>query len=255
MRNRRMEKYYKSSSKVSSRCLKNEELYRTIYDTSEYTNIEGIASIEKTNQIDLTQIQEFLKKMENKEEPKIDDNVNKPKEIHKTQTSVMDDEVKNYDIRDVLNKAKTERPQQNMEHYQLNNTHYNIFKKIKMEELASEQELKELIHTITNTSMLNKLEDRELSLNLLSSLQAGEETMIREKQELEEQEKTDINIDQIDKSFFTSGLNFCDEDFEDLKDLNKNLKKSNFLIKALTFLIIFIIIAAVIYFIYTIYKP
>ena len=62
MRNRRMEKYYKSSSKVSSRCLKNEELYRTIYDASEYTNIEGIASIEKTNQIDLTQIQEFLKK-------------------------------------------------------------------------------------------------------------------------------------------------------------------------------------------------
>ena len=255
MRNRRMEKYYKSSSKVSSRCLKNEELYRTIYDASEYTNIEGIASIEKTNQIDLTQIQEFLKKTEKKEEPEIDDNVNSLKETPKIQTPVMDDEIKTYDIRDVLNKAKTERPQQNTEHYQLNNTHYNIFKKIKMEEPASEQELKELIHTITNTSMLNKLEDRELSLNLLSSLQAGEETMIREKQELEEQEKTDINIDQIDKSFFTSGLNFCDEDFEDLKDLNKNLKKSNFLIKALTFLIILIIISVVIYVIYTIYKP
>ena len=57
----RMEKYYRTNSNIKSRSLKNEKLYRTIYDVGEYTNIEGIASIEKTNQIDLTQIQELLK--------------------------------------------------------------------------------------------------------------------------------------------------------------------------------------------------
>ena len=50
----RMEKYYRTNSNIKSRSLKNEKLYRTIYDVGEYTNIEGIARAEKTNQIDLT---------------------------------------------------------------------------------------------------------------------------------------------------------------------------------------------------------
>ncbi len=256
MKKRRMEKYYKLNNDVNSRCLKNQELYHTIYDTSEYTNIEGIANIEKTNQIDLTQIHELLKQVEPKKESQISQAVTRRREETPTTTAtILEDENKNYDIRDVLTKAKTERPPKDPGHYQLNNTHYNIFKKIKLEEPDSPEELKELIHTITNTSMLNKLEDRDLSLNLLSSLQASEETMIREKEELKNQDKTDVNIDQIDKSFFTSSLNFCEEDFEDLKDIKKTLKKNNFLIKALTSLLIITILSIIIYFLYNFYKP
>ena len=57
--------------------------------------------------------------------------------------------------------------------------------------------------------MLNKLEDRELSLNLLSSLQAGEETMIREREQADNEEEVEdvekliaILIKLIDHFYF-----------------------------------------------------
>ena len=257
----RMEKYYRTNSNIKSRSLKNEKLYRTIYDVGEYTNIEGIASIEKTNEIDLTQIQELLKSAQKKQEPEMHESMLTKKEPLNVGISLMEDEEKIYDIRDVLNKAKMERGEKPEDYRQLNNTQYDILKKIRLDEPVEEQELKELINTITNTSMLNKLEDRELSLNLLSSLQAGEETMIREREqadneeEVKDVEKTDSNIDKIDRSFFTSSFNFSDDDFEDLKDIKKTLKKNNFMIKALTFLITVIIISAAVYIVYNFYKP
>ncbi|MDD2181318.1 MAG: hypothetical protein PHW32_03000 [Bacilli bacterium] len=257
-----MEKYYRTNNNIKSRSIKNEGLYRTIYDMGEYTNIEGIASIEKTNQIDLTQIQELLRSVEQKDRVINQTPIPEKVETSNVGVALLNEEEKSYDIRDVLSKAKTERGEVKSDYRQLNNTQYNILKKIKLDEPIEEQELKELIHTITNTSMLNKLEDKELSLNLLSSLQAGEETMIRDQEKLanvvaEENEKTenlDATIEEIDKSFFTSSMSFSDEDFEDLKDIKKNLKKNNLSIKALTFLLIVVIISAIGYIVYTIYQ-
>ena len=54
----RMERYYKSSASVQREqnvmkiCIK-------IYEDAEYTNIEGITSIEKTNEIDLSKIKRY----------------------------------------------------------------------------------------------------------------------------------------------------------------------------------------------------
>ena len=152
----RMERYYRANGKLKSRAAKNEDLYRTIYDMGEYSNIEGIASIEKTNQIDLTQIQELLKSVDSHNKKEVPQPVaEKSEQTSSVGVSLMDDEEKSYDIRDVLNKAKTERGQTSSEHHHLNNTQYNILKKIKLDEPIEkdEQELKELIHTITNTSM------------------------------------------------------------------------------------------------------
>ena len=42
----RMERYYNPPEK-KSRASKNKELYRTIYDEVEYSNVEGISVIEK----------------------------------------------------------------------------------------------------------------------------------------------------------------------------------------------------------------
>ena len=123
----RMEKYYRTNSNIKSRSLKNEKLYRTIYDVGEYTNIEGIASIEKTNQIDLTQIQELLKSAQ-KTKPEMRINAYK-KEPLNVGISLMEDEEKIYDIRDVLNKAKMERGEKPEDYRQLNNTQYDILKR------------------------------------------------------------------------------------------------------------------------------
>ncbi|NLM63309.1 MAG: hypothetical protein GX190_03240 [Mollicutes bacterium] len=261
----RMERYYKTG-KYRSRMEKNQELYRTMYDVGEYTNIEGIASIEKTNQIDLKQIQELLRKVNNEEKKEIQESVatKEPTSISTTIESIFDDEEKSYDIKDVLNKAKSERKDTSSKHHNLDNTQYNILKKLKINENKDysddeKHELKELIHTIANTDILNKLEDRELSLDLISSLKAGEETLIREREEMEKElnkedstqsEKT-AQLDNIDNSFFTSSLNFSEEDFEDLKDIGKTLKKNNLLIKILTILLVVIIISVAGYVAYT----
>lgn len=261
----RMERYYKTG-KYRSRMEKNQELYRTMYDVGEYTNIEGIASIEKTNQIDLKQIQELLRKVNNEEKKEIQESVatKEPTSISTTIESIFDDEEKSYDIKDVLNKAKSERKDTSSKHHNLDNTQYNILKKLKINENKDysddeKHELKELIHTIANTDILNKLEDRELSLDLISSLKAGEETLIREREEMEKElnkedstqsEKT-AQLDNIDNSFFTSSLNFSEEDFEDLKDIGKTLKKNNLLIKILTILLVVIIISVAGYVVYT----
>ncbi len=258
----RMERYYKTNNRVKSRAIKNADLYKTIYDVGEYTNIEGIASIEKTNQIDLEQIRQLLKSVEPKENTQTRETPTYSKEsAKKFTTSIIDNEEKSYDIRDVLNKAKTERGETNNDYRQLDNTQHNILKKIKIDEPIEEQELKELIHTITNTSMLNKMEDRELSLNLLSSLQSSEHTMANESKMIEENKnkyatsKCDTLIDEIDKSFFTSSMNFSEEDFEDLEDIKKNLKQNNILIKILTFILIAVVVSVILYIAYNFYQP
>ena len=103
--------------------------------------------------------------------------------------------------------------------------------------------LKELIHTISSTSMLNSMDDNELSLDLLYDLKATENTNIvdndsikkilaeAKKNEQEKQVKPEKH--EVDKSFYTSSLGFKEEDFEELNDIKNNLKTNNILIKIL----------------------
>ena len=45
----RMEKYHSNASNVGKRSVRNEGLYKDIYENKEYSNIENIAVMEKTN--------------------------------------------------------------------------------------------------------------------------------------------------------------------------------------------------------------
>lgn len=261
----RMEKYYKASNVVQKRTKLNEELYRKIYEDAEYTNIEGITNIEKTNEIDLSKIKELLDRQKNNSQER--DNYEKRKELVSLRTEKFDfeEEKKNYDIHDVLNKAKNERNNNDDKYHSLKNTQYNILKKINLKEnldnkeyLESEEELKKLINTITSTSVLNKLGDKELSLNILDELQSSGNTMTETTrtigailEEVKEKEKSEEEKQDIDKSFYTSSFSFNEEDFEDLKEINVTLKKNNVLIKILLFILIVIILSGVGYFVYT----
>ena len=62
-----MERYYKPSNKSSKRSEKNRELYREMYgidDVATYSNIEAVAPLDKTNEIDITKIKKMLKSRE-----------------------------------------------------------------------------------------------------------------------------------------------------------------------------------------------
>ena len=259
----RMERYYRSNPDITKRTSRNQNLYKKIYEDGEYTNIEGIASIGSTNEVDITKIKEMLK---NREDYRREKNYRTivPRE-EKVEIPVIEEneEERTYDIRDILSKAKTERTTDDHKYRSLKNTQYNILKNLQMKDekkdskyldtQKEEEELKELIHTITSTSMLNQLNDRDLCLNLFEDLKSSGDTMtgttairkVLEEERLEQQEKEDEEEKiEMDRSFFTSSLGFGEKDFEDLQEVKHTVKKHNRLIMILVFLIVMVIVAA-----------
>lgn len=156
-----MERYYEVDSDTSKRTKKNADLYQKIYENDEYSNIEGIATTLKPNEIDISKIKEMLKNRDEKtrKEKDLKDLMKRPVPREMPEQATFEQDEKNYDIRDILNKAKSERKDEDS-HHKLNHTSYDIFENVKKEVPKEEdaEELKELINTITNTSMLNKLE-------------------------------------------------------------------------------------------------
>ena len=62
----RMDRYRQKEE----RSIKNESLYRRIQDSSSYSNIEGIAEYDKTNEIDITRVKAMLQNRENYQKQK-----------------------------------------------------------------------------------------------------------------------------------------------------------------------------------------
>ena len=253
----RMERYYKPESKTKRRTVANQELYRKIYDISEYSNIEGIATIDKANEIDITKVKNMLKNREEyqrqkdlrsliyKEEPKV--------QHIETMDSFEEDRI--YDISDALLKAKQENKENSEKYRNLGNTNYNILKSLQVKKELDEQ-VSEADAT-TNTRVLNDLTDNTLSLDLLGDLKSNTGTIVSNKtsiQQLLEQAKEEeikkneqTRKQELDKSFFTSSLNFGKEDFEEVNNVvPKKSKKGLFMKIGLILSLIFITIGIII---------
>lgn len=246
----RMEKYYNNTESRTSRISRNTELYRNLYETKEYTNVEGIATIEKTNEIDINKIKELIKAHE---ELKQDRKPIVKRQIRKIEEEPEEIEQKNYDIMDVLNKAKDEYVDDN-KNRNLKNTQYNILKNINVKDAKDDDSLKDLINTITSTSILNKLGDQDLSLGLLEDLKSNNNTTVGAigsdeifKNAIEKSRDED---ETLDKSFYTSSLNFNEKDFEQLNDIKSSLKKNNVLITILVFFFLVIVITGILFILY-----
>lgn len=231
----RMEKYYESKS----RAIKNKDLYRTIYDEVEYTNVEGISVIEKNEKIDIEKIKELINGT---------NNVNKPKEYKKEDIKPLVEEIeeqKNYDIRDVLNKAKSERTGRDSKY---SKTNYNILSESNLNTNVTSDQLKDMIETISNNSKNSYTSD--LLDDLKSICDPNLKSKIKEQEENNDLQNTKLIQDNIDKSFFTSSMDFSSEDFEDLKEIKENIKKNNLLTKVLLFILLVIIVTGTLLLIY-----
>lgn len=235
----RMERYYRAKDGVKKRSQLNQNLYREIYDIGEYSNIEGIAEIDKNNEIDITKVKKMLKNREDynnqKEYRKL---LYKPveKEINDSEF-LINEEPKNYDIRDVLKEAKNNN-EDHKDYLKLDNTNYDILKnlKIKDEEKNNNdedpEELKEMINTITSTSMLNKMGDKELSLKLLEDLDEKTST----KNLLNDTK--DYENTKTENTFFTSSMSFDKSDFDDGTIHKKKANIPKIIMAILLFLIV-----------------
>lgn len=263
----RMERYYRPNNSHSKRSERNQNLYRDIYDSASYSNIEGIATIEKSNEIDITKVKKML---QNREEYKRQKEVSRfitkkePETYVKPLQTDNLDHTRNYDIRDILDKAKDTKKNSDRYH-SIDNTNYNILKKLKekkelFQDEPNDEELKELINTITSSSMMNQLDDHQLSLDLLDDLKSGnEDTMVQGSEsiknildEVKKEEKNNSldSTEELDKSFFSSSLSFGEDDFGKIADLNSNLMKNNVLLKILVFVVLIAITAGIIFLVY-----
>lgn len=239
----RMEKYYE----MKSRTAKNKELYRTIYDDAEYTNVEGISVIEKNEKIDIEKIKELINGT---------NNINKPKQYKKEEIKPLIDEIeeqKNYDIRDVLSKAKSERIDKdskfaNIKYNVLNDTSSKISDNITGND--DKEQLKTMIEVISNNSKNDYTSD--LLDDLKSICDPNLKNEIKEEINVQntELQNTKLIQDNLDKSFFTSSMDFSSKDFDDLKEIKDDIKKNNILTKILLFVLLVIIITGILFLVY-----
>lgn len=243
----RMDRYNKDNSTSLGRSLKNKSLYKQIEDLDSYTNIEGVATIEKTNEIDISKVKEMLKNRENyKKQKQYIDLIGKEEKEEKAEENPIEEE-KNYDVRDLLSKVKYDDKRDNRS---LKKDQYEALKKYNdknsKKNLNHEiDELKELLNTIVNDEDLNALADTDdvgLLDELKSNTMVGDASSIKKILDEEKQNNQSENTMEIDKSFYTSSFGFTATDFEELKNINHKIKKDNkFIIVLLVFLILLII--------------
>ena len=142
------------------------------------------------------------------------------------------EDTKEYDLRNILSKVKQEQDiDYEVERLNRAYTGHDLVEKInskysfKEENVEEEKELESLINTITALELKNQ-KDAEL-LNL----QDDDQLLSSDEQENENSE------------FYTGELRVTEEDFDDFKDMQKDIKSNSILIKVLVFIFILLIIA------------
>ena len=222
-----MERYYKKETQGNSRTKRNTRLYNSIYSYGKYSNIEGIASIDNTNQIDITKVKKMLETREKyqaeRKYRRLTNDENVVQELPKVRSRYKEED-RTYDIMDVLNKAREKKEPDDKERV-LSKTSYDVLKNLDLKRKNSvkdydnEDDLKDMIQTISNTSMLNKLDDADLAADMFSDLKGhNEDTQVGNlnniKELIEENKNNEKKKEQtMDNSFFTSNLKLKKKDF------------------------------------------
>ena len=196
---------YKDKAVRTSRSSRNQNLYNTMYSSTRYSNIEGVASIDKGNEIDISKVKEMIDSREHYQTKREYRNPNR----HTGEIPILRKRYTegngNYDIMDVLKEAKEKEEPDNRNRV-IDSSDYDVIKKLSMNKPKNdyktddeEEELKELIETISNTSMMNKVEDEDMAFTMFKELTDEDDTKAKEVNDL-----TDFGIEQtMDDSFFT----------------------------------------------------
>jgi len=252
----RMDRYHKSELVTSGRSSKNKSLYEQIRDLDSYSNIEGVATIEKTNEIDISKVQEMIKNRENYKKQKQLRTILKEEQEELEKIEEVEEITKNYDIRDLLSKVKEEPIDENKSR-SLRQDQYEVLKSLntrgkskQIEVEEEEKELKELLNTIASTRALSDLTSADVGLldDLKSDTMVGDAASIKKILDDEKERKIEETNIEIDKSFYTSSLGFTQSDFEELKDMNHKIKKGNKFIIVLLVVLILLIGAGITFF-------
>lgn len=236
--NSRMDKYDVETPELKKRTERNRDLYYSEgignYDKFDInSNVEVLKNNAKN--IDIDQIKEMLDK-------KYRDNMPKRKSIDipkfEEPKVELDEDTKEYDLNSLLSKAKEEK-QVDYDSFRLNTTSDSkeLINKInekyvEKKDNDDEKELKELIDTITALEMKNQKNDAEL-LDLAD--------------ESNDNEQTHSGIIPKTEEFYTGQVAVTEEDFDDFKEMQDDIKSNSIFVKILVFIFVLLVIAALVF--------
>ena len=158
------------------------------------------------------------------------------------------EQTREYDINAILEKAHENKvvDYEKERLKKIRDTQYDILKGLNLdkkeeeeyqEPTEEEKKLMTLINTITAHEEFNKNKD----LDLFQDLKGSDDTEVLDglKEDITKlQPKIEKKDNKIDKSFYTSSLNLSKNDFDDFKDLQKDVKSNKILVVILTIVII-----------------
>ena len=243
----RMERYNNSSRNISSRTVKNQQLYKNLYSNKTYTEF---TDIDHDNVIELksnsdnsinTRRSNFNRSRINYSDITSPNRRRSDLDIKNSYSKVLEeDKEKSYNINDIMEMARRNRTELDDEEKErrIRSAEYSILTDLSQEKLKEYQErkekgltkdeeenLEELIHTITSNGLRKKIDDQ-----LLTDLLADEDSdtfvskkmldEIETKTTDENDEDTNIKLEttkdfekRLDTSFYTRSMDLKKEDF------------------------------------------
>ena len=188
----RMDRYYKTDVITSRRTEKNKSLYESIYKNDAIEDkYQSNDLTEKTNRIDINELNEILNENKVKKRTSIED------EYRKLEMPVEEvDDNKNYDIRDIMKKAKE---QKDPEEGSIKNTQYNILRNLKSQD---DLDITNIVESYNKKTLENDTMDLFDNLKSSNNTMVGNgesiSSIIAEAKKEEELEKTK----EMDVTFF-----------------------------------------------------
>ncbi len=210
--NSRMEKYYKDDS-LPKRSVKNQQLYDSIYNDSDYQEVNITPKARTINIDELRQmINGNSKKVERKQLP----------------TNFEEDE-KKYDLSDAFEKARSTKVVDDRKR-SISNTQYDILKNIKLKKTDSD-DLSDVLNTLSTKNLVGD------DLDLFENLESLDNTTVG----LPTDEIIKDKTVQMDDSFFTKSMKLGPSDFE---TINSGIEQNSKMMKII-FILILVLIAIV----------
>lgn len=216
----RMNKYYEEPENLMTRTTRNQDLYKDISKSElENYSIKSNATIlgDNKNEIDVEKIKKILDTKYN-EVPK-----RKTIKIEEEEEEIIEKEdTKEYDIKQILEKAKEEKVVNYEEERlrKLRDTQFDILKNLEIEEDRKENEKeKDDLAELINTIAFNEKHNNE-EVDLLSALQGEDNTEVfgamKEEKEPDNTEKQTAK--ELEESFYTKSNLLDSKDFEDVEE-------------------------------------
>lgn len=234
--NTRMDKYENDTPELKKRTERNQDLYRN-YELDNYNKFDVNSNIsvlkDNAKAIDVDQIKDMLDK-------KYRDNIPKRKSISieedtEPESEILKEDTKEYDLNSILSKARQEK-NIDYEVERLNRAYSgrDLVDKVNEKYSAKEKEALEitsLMNTITELELKNQRKDAEL-LDL-----ADEDD--------DKSESSEVKVETPEKEeeeFYTGKLRVTEEDYDDFKDMQEDIRSNSVLIKILVFIFIIVLI-------------